>query len=165
MEYLQSRGISEDIARKYEITIKDGTDNILVFPFFDEKGNLQTIKYRKTDFDKSKDKNKEWFEANCKPILFGMKQCSEDKDRLIITEGQLDSLSVSEAGIDNAVSVPNGAKGFTWIPYCWDWVTEFDEIVVFGDCENEKIKLLETDFELFLLLVAIVCSKIANFAE
>ena len=143
LEYLQSRGISEDIARKYEITIKDGTDNILVFPFFDEKGNLQTIKYRKTDFDKSKDKNKEWFEANCKPILFGMKQCSEDKDRLIITEGQLDSLSVSEAGIDNAVSVPNGAKGFTWIPYCWDWVTGFEEIVVFGDCENEKITLLD----------------------
>ena len=55
----------------------------------------------------------------------------------------MDSLSVSEAGIDNAVSVPNGAKGFTWIPYCWDWVTEFDEIVVFGDCENEKITLLE----------------------
>lgn len=143
VEYLRSRGISEDIAKKYEITIKEGTDNILVFPFLDEKGNLHTIKYRKTDFNKEKDKNKEWFEANCKPILFGMKQCSEDKSRLVITEGQLDSLSVAEAGIDNAVSVPNGANGFTWIPYCWNWVTEFEEIVVFGDCENEKITLLE----------------------
>ena len=143
VEYLRSRGISEDIAKKYEITIKEGTDNILVFPFLDEKGNLHTIKYRKTDFNKEKDKNKEWFEANCKPILFGMKQCSEDKSRLVITEGQLDSLSIAEAGIDNAVSVPNGANGFTWIPYCWNWVTEFEEIVVFGDCENEKITLLE----------------------
>lgn len=143
IEYLKSRGISEDIAKKYEITIKEGTDNILVFPFFDEKGNLHTIKYRKTDFNKEKDKNKEWFEANCKPILFGMKQCSDDKSRLVITEGQMDSLSVAEAGIDNAVSVPNGANGFTWIPYCWNWVTEFEEIVVFGDCENEKITLLE----------------------
>jgi archaellum biogenesis ATPase FlaH len=62
---------------------------------------------------------------------------------LVITEGQLDSMTVATAGIKNAVSVPTGAMGFTWIPYCWDWMTRFDEIVVFGDCEKGKITLLE----------------------
>lgn len=143
IEYLKSRGISEEIAKKYEITIKKDTNNILVFPFVDEKGDLQTIKYRKTDFNKAKDKNKEWFETNTKPILFGMNQCSEKKDRLVITEGQLDSLSVAEAGIENAVSVPTGARGFTWVPYCWDWVSEFENIVVFGDYERGEISLLD----------------------
>ena len=140
--YLESRGISEEVANKYEITTQSNDDNILVFPFFDEKGILQFIKYRKTDFDKAKDKNKEWCEANCKPILFGMKQCV-DFTRLVITEGQLDSLSVVTACIDNCVSVPTGAKGFTWLPYCWDWINQFQEVVVFGDFENGTISLLD----------------------
>ena len=143
IDYLKKRGISSEIAKKYEITIKQETNNILVFPFYDEKGELQFIKYRKTDFDKEKDKNKEWCEKDCKPILFGMKQCNEKFGRLGLTEGQLDSLSVAEAGIENAVSVPTGANGFTWIPYCWDWLTKFEEIVVFGDCEKGKITLLD----------------------
>jgi archaellum biogenesis ATPase FlaH len=70
-----------------------------------------------------------------------MAQCNLDNKTLIITEGQIDSLSVAEAGIDNAVSVPTGAKGFTWIPHCWDWIQNFDKIVVFGDHENGYITL------------------------
>ncbi len=141
--YLEGRGISADVAKKYEITTQTEHNNVLVFPFYDESGRLQFIKYRKTDFDKGKDRNKEWCEANCKPILFGIKQCNDTFDRLIITEGQLDSLSVSAAGIENAVSVPTGAKGFTWVPYCYNWVSKFEEIVVFGDCEKERITLLD----------------------
>ena len=141
--YLESRGISEEIAKRYEITTLEGRKNVLVFPFYDSKGNLCFIKYRKTDFDKSKDRNKEWCEKDCRPILFGMKQCNDKYDRLVLTEGQIDSLSVATAGIENAVSVPTGAKGFTWIPYCYDFVSKFQEIVVFGDCEKEHITLLD----------------------
>ena len=99
---------------------------------------MQFIKYRKTDFDKNKDNAKEWCERDCKPILFGMKQCVDFK-RLVITEGQLDSLSVATAGIENAVSVPTGAKGFTWLPYCWNWVNKFDELVIFGDFQRGRL--------------------------
>jgi archaellum biogenesis ATPase FlaH len=141
--YLESRGISEEIAKRYEITTQTDHKNILVFPFYDEEGKLQFVKYRKTDFNKEKDNNKEWCEANCKPILFGMKQCNLENKRLVLTEGQLDSLSVSESGIENAVSVPNGAKGFTWVPYCYDWMKQFDEIIIFGDFEKGRISLLE----------------------
>lgn len=140
--YLKSRGISEEVARRYEITTQTSNTNILVFPFYDENGVMQFVKYRKTDYDKTKDKNKEWCETDCKPILFGMKQC-EDFTRLVITEGQLDSLSVATAEIKNAVSVPTGAKGFTWLPYCWNWINQFEEIIIFGDYENGKITLLD----------------------
>lgn len=142
VEYLESRGISEAVAKRYEITVQTDNENVLVFPFFDEKGIMQFVKYRKTDFDKSKDKNKEWCEADCKPILFGMKQC-KDFTSLVITEGQIDTLSVAMADICNVVSVPTGAKGFTWIPYCWNWLNQFEEVIVFGDYENGKISLLE----------------------
>ena len=142
IQYLESRGISEEVAKKYEITVQTSHPNILVFPFYDEKGVLQFVKYRKTDFDKAKDSNKEWCEASTKPILFGMKQCDDSFDTLTLTEGQLDSLAVATAGIPNAVSVPTGAKGFTWIPYCWDWLCKWKKIIVFGDFEKGSISLL-----------------------
>lgn len=146
IRYLESRGISSETAHKYEITVRTDNENILVFPFYDDRGVLQFVKYRKTDFVKDRDKNKEWCEKGCKPVLFGMKQCNDKFDRLIVTEGQLDSLSVTSAGLENAVSVPNGARGFTWVPYCFNWVAKFQEIVVFGDFEKGHMTLLE-DFQ------------------
>ena len=143
VEYLLSRGISEEVTRRYKITTQKNNDKVLVFPFYDEQNILQFVKYRKTDFVKGKDKSKEWCEQDTKPILFGMAQC-EDFGTLVITEGQIDSLSLAECGIKNAVSVPTGATGFTWLSHCWDWVNKFDEIVVFGDNENGKITLIET---------------------
>ena len=146
VRYLEGRGISPEIAEKYGITTQKENDNVLVFPFFDEAGRMQFIKYRKTDFDKTKDKNKEWCERDCKPILFGMDQCNAEESKvLVLTEGQIDSLSVAEAfdGEVNAVSVPTGANGFTWVPYCWDFLGKFSELIVFGDHEKGRITLLD----------------------
>lgn len=142
IRYLTGRGISEAVIRRYQITVQTEHQNILVFPFLDETGKMQFVKYRKTDFNREKDKNKEWCEIGCKPILFGMAQC-EDFGRLVVTEGQIDSLSVAAAGVSNAVSVPTGAMGFTWVPYCWDWINKFGEVVVFGDYEKGRITLLD----------------------
>lgn len=146
IQYLQSRGISEKTAKRYEITVQDKRPNILVFPFYDDKGELVYVKYRKTDFDRSKDDNKEWCEKGGKPILFGMKQCNPENKILIFTEGQIDQLSVVEAGYENVLSVPNGAQGFTWVPYCWNFVNQFETIIIFGDYEKGHMTLLE-DFK------------------
>lgn len=140
VEYLKSRGISEKICRKYEITVQPNNEKILVFPFRNEDRDLKFIKYRNTEPGA---KPKEWCEKDCMPILFGMNHC-KDGGRLVVTEGQIDSLTLAECGIDNAVSVPIGMNGFTWIPHCWNWLQKFSEIVVFGDCENGHISLAET---------------------
>lgn len=149
--YLKSRGISEDVTKKYELATFPGKNNILVFNFYDDKGVLRFIKYRKTDFVKGVDKCKEWIDRedgkdgkSGMPILFGMKQCDPSTHTLIITEGQMDSLSCAEAGFNNAVSVPTGVNGFTWIPHCWDWIiNNFKTIIVFGDHEKGHITLVE----------------------
>lgn len=143
VRYLESRGISEETAKRYEITVQDKHEDVLVFPFYDEKGRLQFVKYRKIGYKKGDPGSKEWCQEKCKPILFGMKQCNTENKALVVCEGQLDSLSVAECGIGNAVSVPTGAKGFTWIPYCWDWLQGFETIIVFGDHENGHITLLD----------------------
>jgi Replicative DNA helicase len=141
LEYLAKRGISAEIANKYSLTNRKDNENILVFPFYDENGVLQFIKYRNMAFNGHG--NKEWCEKDTKPILFGMAQC-EDFTQLVITEGQIDSLSVAQAGIKNAVSVPTGALGFTWMANCWDWINKFESIVVFGDNEKGHITLIDT---------------------
>lgn len=141
--YLQSRGIGRETTERYRVTTRKDNPNVLVFPFYDENHLLQFLKYRRTDFDRAFHKNKEWCETDTKPILFGMDQC-KDFHRLVITEGQIDSLSLAEAGIPNAVSVPNGCNGFTFLENVWNWMVRFEEVVVFGDNEHGKITLLDT---------------------
>ena len=139
--FCMSRGISSEICEKYELQTKTDDPNILVFPFRNEKGELKFIKYRNMSFQKGvTEGSKEWCEKDCMPILFGMYQCQDDTE-LIITEGQMDTLAVAEAGYKNVVSVPTGANGFTWIPHCWNWIQKFKSIIVFGDCEHGKITL------------------------
>ncbi len=142
VEYLTGRGIREDIVTEYEITTRPDDDNVLIFPFYDAAGEvIPLIKYRAIKV--AKKGSKEWMEANCRPILFGMNHCSaEVGDTLIITEGQIDSLSVASVGIPNAVSVPAGKNNFTWVPHCWDFINQFKQIIVFGDHERNEITLL-----------------------
>ena len=142
ISYLTGRGIPEEIVKRYRITSQKERPDILVFPFFEPDGKKITfIKYRNT---KPKEgESKEWCEANCKPILFGMDQCDQNDKTLIMTEGQIDTLSVAAAGFRNCVSVPTGKKGFTWVPHCWDWLQSFDKLIIFGDHENGTITLLE----------------------
>ena len=141
VEFLEKRGISKAVTEKYNITVHKNNEKILVFPFFDENNVMAFVKYRNMDYNDHG--SKEWCERDTKPILFGMNHCV-DFERLIITEGQIDSLSVAEAGVDNAVSVPTGAMGFTFLEHVWDWIIKFKEVVVFGDNEGDKVTLSET---------------------
>ena len=144
IEYFRSRGISEDIVRKHQITVRADKPTEIAMPFFDENGVIQFAKYRRTDKAEIEKYGKEYTEKDCKAILYGMECCTTECRTLIITEGQIDSLSLDEAGIKNAVSVPTGANGFTWLPHCWNWIRQnFDEIIVFGDHEKGHISLLD----------------------
>ena len=143
LAYLADRGISKETAEKFEVTAYEDRPNIMFFPFFNEFGKLEFIKYRNMAHKKGRNGSKEWRETGGKPILFGMKQCV-NFDRLVITEGQLDSMSVSEAGIENACSVPSGMKDFTWLPNCYEWIKRFNMVVVFGDLEKGHMSLLDT---------------------
>lgn len=140
--YLGGRGIPEDIVRRYRITAQKDRQDILVFPFYEpDDKQIAFVKYRNTKPQEGQ--SKEWCESNCKPILFGMDQCDMEDKTLIMTEGQIDTLSVVTAGYQNCVSVPTGKNGFTWVPHCWDWLQSFDRLIIFGDYEHGTITLLE----------------------
>ena len=147
--YLNGRGISKETAEKYQVTAFENRPNVLWFPFFNEYNKLVYIKYRKMDYRKGRDKCKEWTQEGGQPVLFGM-NVRTGWDTLVITEGQLDSLSVAEAFKDSEdapdciCSVPNGCNAFTWIPNVYNWISNFDTVIVFGDLEKGKMSLLDT---------------------
>ena len=137
--YLEDRGIDREIIEKYQITTRKDNDNILVFPFYDDHGILRYVKYRNARFCGKGPK--EWSEEKTMPILFGMNHCG-DSGTIIFTEGQIDALSVACCGFGNVVSVPNGAKGFTWFVHCEQWLRRFHKAIIFGDNENGHITLV-----------------------
>lgn len=125
--YFANRGISEATLNAYGVSA-DEKGNIL-FPFT-LNGELIYVKHRK--LKRAKNDPKEWMDKDTRPILFGMDLCDPSLS-LIISEGEIDSLSLYEAGVVNVVSVPAGCENLKWIEECWDWLEQFDDIILFGD--------------------------------
>lgn len=142
LAYLKARGIGEEVAKQYNVTAFENKSNVLWLPLFDENNKLVGAKERRMDWKETSKFPKEKWTKNSKQILFGMSQCV-DFESLVITEGLIDAMSVAQAGIKNACSVPGGMNNDKWIALCREWVEKFKEIIVFGDLENDKISLVK----------------------
>lgn len=138
INYLASRGISPDTIKDFGL-LSDEEGNI-VFPFYRDK-KLVYIKKRKPKKYYKGDGPKEWQEANTEPILFGMDNVSFRKP-LVICEGEIDALSLYEAGVHNVVSVPAGCNNTEWVDLCWDWLESFNEIILFGDSDEPGMEMV-----------------------
>jgi len=105
-KFLESRGISEDTAEKYGVLWGDkgfngvGRKEAIGFPYH-VNGKLQAVKWRSID-------GKSFTQDGASRSLFGLDKLNIN-DLIVICEGELDALALYEAGIDCAVSVPNGA--------------------------------------------------------
>lgn len=136
--YFALRGISRDTLSAFRIAA-DSHGNI-VFPFY-RGGELVYVKYRKPEKFIKGSGAKEWGMSNTEPILFGMDNVSFQKP-LFITEGQIDAMSLYEAGITNVVSVPAGCNNLEFVSLCWDWLEKFHQIVLFGDNDEPGIEMV-----------------------
>ena len=141
--FLEKRGISKKTAEKYQVTSRNDNPDILCFPVFNEDKELVNIKYRNTKYAKGDKGNKEWFEPNCMPYLYGVNTWNGKYDSMVITEGQLDCMACYESGVENAFSVLGGKNSYTWYPASCNFIDKFAEIVIFGDCERDEITLVD----------------------
>ena len=142
LAYLKDRGISKETAERYSITAFEDRPYVLWMPLFDEEGKLVGAKERRMDWKKTSKFPKEKWTKGSKPVLFGINQCV-DTEYVVITEGLIDALSVAEAGIKNACSVPGGMNNDKWLTLNYQWLMRFDKVIVFGDFEDGKITLLK----------------------
>lgn len=136
--YFAIRKISEETIKDFGISADDKGN--IVFPFYRD-GVLTYVKYRKPFKHDKNEGPKEWQQSNTESILFGMDQVSFNKP-LIITEGQIDALSLYEAGCRNVVSVPCGVNNMEWVNTCWDWLENFSQIILFGDSDDPGVNMV-----------------------
>ena len=108
VEWFAGRGISNQTLLRYRITesvefMGDKETRCINFNYF-INGQLVNIKYR--------DSQKRFkLVSGAMLSLYGLDVAADNSDTdLVITEGEIDTLSFYEAGIKTAVSVPNGAS-------------------------------------------------------
>ena len=131
--YIESRKIKSDTQKKLGYGYgKLGDDVVHVANYYDLEGNLCAQKIR------TRDKQFRWLGNTKVPMkLFGQQAWSGGADRVVITEGELDALSVSQAFRNNwpVVSIPS-ATGINAIKENLEWLESFKEIVLAFD--NDK---------------------------
>ena len=139
-KYLGLRGISTKTL-DYADVQSDIYGNV-AFHYYNSNDILMTVKYRLgRKFNKEKDHNKCWSQkdSDFAPLLFNMNRIDPAKP-LLVVEGEIDCLSVIEAGYSNAVSIPNGCANSQWIQYNWEWLEQFDKIILWFDSDEAGIK-------------------------
>lgn len=124
IEYMMSRGISHDTLINSGVK-HSGKHNALSFLTYRD-GKLIGCTYRKPG-------KKIYMEAGSEQRLWGVDTFQPDNNTLYITEGHPDCLTLREMGIYNSVSVPNGASSHEWVNRDWDWLQQFERIVLCYD--------------------------------
>lgn len=137
--YIKTRGIST--ATLDARGIKQDSKGNIVFEYKNQYGKLMTVKYRPSR-KVSKGENKTWCQSgkDTAPVLFGMDKIDITKP-LLICEGEIDSLACIESGFSNVVSVPFGAGNFHWIEYNWEWLDQFEKIIIWSDNDDAGEKM------------------------
>lgn len=132
------RKIHTKTLAKYNIRSNDKGE--ILFPIL-RNGELINIKYltpRKADGEKNKWRQ----EANAEPCLFGWQGIDENARQVVITEGEIDCLSIATLnefdGVSglNALSIPAGANNLEWLEYDYPNLDQFDDIVLMLDMDE-----------------------------
>ena len=134
IKYLGLRGISEKTIEYADI--KEDKHGNIAFEYRDLDNKLLAVKYRPSHKIKHGE-TKMWFQKDSSsvPILWNVKKLDYTKP-LCIQEGEIDCLSVIEAGYTNVCSIPNGASSLSWIEFNYDFLQNFNKIILWFD--NDK---------------------------
>ena len=163
LKWFNDRGISKTTLQ--ELRISEGqefmpqtgkTENAIHFNYF-VGDQLINIKYRdgKKNFKLYKGAEKVFYNINS---IVGFEYC-------VIVEGEMDVLALHEAGITNAISVPNGAtlgtNNLEYLDNCIDYFDDKERIIIAVDSDPAG-QALQT--ELVRRLGSEVC-YIASFED
>ena len=125
--YLRSRGFSKETWERRGVGEHQGN---IAFPYY-ENGKLVLVKFRPPRKVRNGER-KSWREEGGKPVFWGMDLCDPNLP-LVICEGEMDALALDEAGVPNVVSVPSGAEDLTCVDLCWDWLQQFERVIIWPD--------------------------------
>ena len=138
VEWFKTRGISQQTLT--DLRISEGpeympqtgkTENVIKFNYF-MGDQLINVKYRdgRKNFKLYKGAEKVFYNINS---IIGYEYC-------VIVEGEMDVLALHEAGITNAISVPNGAtlnsNNLDYLDACIDYFDDKEKIILAVDTDE-----------------------------
>jgi len=135
----EHRGLTVETLKEWKVGLRvdrDGATATLVLPYHGEDGRLVYAKLKRRTREGGKDI---WREPKGQPqsYLWGSHRL-HGTERVVVVEGEEDAMLLSQAGVENVVSVPDGAKissaerNKPWL----DRLEAFQEIVICLD--NDK---------------------------
>ncbi len=147
VEWFETRGISQKTLNDLKVTESSEfmpqtgkTENTINFNYW-MGDQLINVKYRdgRKNFKLYKGAEKVFYNINS---IIGYDNC-------IITEGEMDVLALHEAGIKNAISVPNGAtltnNNLDYLDNCIDYFEDKERIILALD-KDEPGQMLQQEF-------------------
>ena len=156
LKWFETRGISKETIQKFNVSEgiefmpqTNKKENTIKFNYM--MGNqIINIKYRdgRKNFKLYKGAEKIFYNINS---IIGYNSC-------YIVEGEIDALSIHEAGIPNVISVPNGAtlnsNNLEYLDNCIDYFEDKEKIIIAVDKDEAGLALQQ---ELIRRLGADVC--------
>jgi len=138
--FLKKRGLSEETCEKFDYRVgkhNGKTVQIANYKNLDGKTVAQKVRDAKKNFSITGDSKM------LPKMLFGQSLWRDKGARLIITEGELDAMSVSQAQGNKwpVVSVPNGAQSAAKaVAQQIEWVERFDSVIFCFDGDDPGIQ-------------------------
>lgn len=136
IEYFEKRGISNNTTLRFKLSessewMPNAEKEIPVICFnYYRNDQLVNIKFRGRDKDFKMNKGSE--------LIFYNLDAIKNERTAIIVEGEIDCLTLHEAGFFNVVSVPNGAsKGkLEYLDNCWQYFEDKETIFLMLDNDD-----------------------------
>ena len=137
LEWFKTRGITKDTLDELKVTTGQEfmpqtgkSENTIQFNYY-VGGQLTNVKYRDAR------KNFKLYKG-AEKVFYNIDN-TVGHDYCIIVEGEMDVLALHEAGITNAISVPNGAtlnsNNLDYLDNCIDYFDDKDKIIIAVDSD------------------------------
>lgn len=145
VKYFEGRKISQSTLRQLKVT-----EGIEWMPQPNKKVNTVQFNYFRNNElinTKFRDGAKNFkLSSNAELILYNYDKCLA-KEQIVITEGEIDALSIAECGIWNVTSPPNGAGignlKMEYIDNCLELFENKTEIIIATDTDSPGINLCQ----------------------
>ena len=143
LAWFASRGIPAEVVSRHRIEAREvwmpqtnKNERAICFPYFRD-GEVVNVKYR----DAAKNFRMEKDAELCLYGLDDIRDCAV----IIVTEGEIDKLSLEVAGFTNAVSVPNGAgTNLDCLAADDDTLADVVKVVLAGDADKAGEELTQS---------------------
>jgi len=143
MRFFESRKITQETLQlagvgcaSSFIPAKQAKVPCIAFPYREPGGKVVNIKFRTLDKEFAQVKG-------AKKVLFGWDRADLTENQLTLCEGEIDALSMTQAKVTNACSVPDGASDRKWAFLDDADLAKFTRVVIAGDADEKGNELAD----------------------